>query len=219
MNVLIGLDVKSSVLKVKRIFCSECRVEHKHKLKRNITYFTFMFIAVVPLYSAEEYLKCPNCKKKSRSLNKELLSVYACPGQACLYTGASMSKRAIAFIIDIFLLNLFNIALAVFLSKNPQIKNILPDNFILAFLPFWFLYFFISELLTKAYTPGKIVFSVKTAGNDNEKYISILRLLIRNPLKTICCLFPLIFCVAYFNQRNRALHYIQASSIVVMKIK
>jgi len=99
MNVILGLDTKASVLKTDTLVCPGCGKTCNPKLKRNTTYFTFMFIPLVPLYSAMEYFECGNCKnKQGKVLNKELLNIFDNPATGCgLYTIAHMSKRVKSF--------------------------------------------------------------------------------------------------------------------------
>lgn len=220
--IIYGSDKKDSVLKVGRQTCPCCGQDGEYKLKRTDFVFTLFFVPCFPLGTFDTFAECCSCRAVYRPEKLSTLNVFAgyVDGSDDIpYTVASIAKRGFAFILDVFLLVIFNMGLATFLSQNPQLKEWLPRNFIFTFLIFWFIYFFLCELFAKGYTVGKRLLSVRTSVSYEFKPLNLLNNIIRALVKTLSCILPVAFIFAFWSRGNRAIHDWAGGSIVVSKLK
>lgn len=220
--MIYGSDSKDFVLKIDRQVCPCCGQDSEYKLKRTDFVFTFFFIPCFPLGTFQTLAECSSCHRRYVPERASTLSIfpgYDDFGDEQLYTVASLFKRVVALIIDLILLAGFNMCLAAFINRNSDLKSWLPDNFILTFLIFWFIYFFVLELATKGYTIGKRILSVRTSVSYEFKALDLLNNFIRALVKTLSCIMPFIFIAAFWCRGNRTVHDWAGGSIVVQKLK
>lgn len=218
--MIYGIDKKNSVLKVDRQICPCCGQDSEYKLKRTDFVFSFFFIPCFPLGTFQTFAECGSCQSKYVPERASTLSIF--PGYddfsgEQLYTLAPLFKRGLALVIDIILLFVFNMWLSTFLSTHEELAQWFPRNFIFTFLIFWFVYFFVSELLMKGYTVGKRILSVRTSTASEFKPLGFVNNLNRAFVKTLSCAIPVVFIVAFWSKGNKAIHDWAGKSIVVRK--
>ncbi len=218
--MIYGSDKRDSVLKVDKRICPCCGQDSKYKLKRSDFVFTFFFIPCFPLGSFQTFAECCSCGGRYVSENVSVLNVFPGYDESVgeqPYTVASLFKRTIALVIDIVLLFLFNAGLATFISSHPNLKEWLPNNFIITFATFWFLYFFVVELLTKGYTIGNVLLSVRTSVSYEFKPLTLINNIIRAFVKTLSCIVPVVFIFAFWSRGNREQYMIGQVALLLFE--
>ncbi|WP_320054540.1 RDD family protein [uncultured Acetobacteroides sp.] len=121
-------------------------------------------------------------------------------------TPASTGKRVGAFAIDIALINI--VLFTVFASFNH----------LLVFEVLALVYFVACDILLKGSSLGKYILSVQVSAYEDGEALTMPKVIIRNVVKALCGLMPLIYLIAFLNEDRQALHDKAAGSIVVDRV-
>lgn len=82
------------------------------------------------------------------------------------------------------------------------------------YLAFAFSYFLFFEIFASGQTLGKRLLKVKIEKIDSEELPDAVSLLIRTVVKTASCMFPLVFVIPFFNNKQQSLHDLAAKTVV-----
>ncbi|WP_300670203.1 RDD family protein [Soonwooa sp.] len=211
MLILFGTKSVGRTIKTGNFLCPRCQTERQYQLRENRKYFTLFFVPLIPLDKLQDTLECKYCH--TAYIPQSILEPSEYTPQVLATDGlsetiSSFGARIGSFFIDSVLLVLLNFPLAMLASS---LKDYLPKNFILTFLPIWFLYFFLMEWLLKG-TVGKKICKIKIV-SDSDGEVSVFQYFIRAFVKMI----PIVNIIVFFNDKHKGCHDFAAQTIVVDK--
>ncbi|HEY1196729.1 RDD family protein [Flavobacterium sp.] len=214
--IIYGRKTVQSTIKSGKFDCPNCRRQESYQLKNYQLYFHIFFIPLLKIRELGDELNCFFCNttyvpgsvlsSHEYDTRNRLGNTSQEENTAIGLVPCDFGKRIGAFVIDLLIIYALNLAIA-FISPEASLFVIL----------FAFIYFIACDLLLKGSSLGKLALSIKTVNYEENGEILAFNVILRNLIKGICAVFPLIYLTSLLNQDKRALHDLAARTMVVDK--
>lgn len=214
--IIYGRKTVQSTIKSGKFDCPNCRRQENYHLKNYQLYFHIFFIPLLKIRELGDELNCFFCNttyvpgsvlsSHEYDTRNRLGNTSQEENHSIGLVPCDFGKRIGAFILDVVLIYAVNIALAF----------ILPEASLFVIL-FAFIYFIACDLLLKGSSLGKLVLSIKAVDYEQNGNILAFNVILRNLIKGMCAIFPVIYLTSLLNDDKRALHDLAARTMVVDK--
>lgn len=214
--IIFGSKTVESTVKSGRFECPNCRRQEAYKLKNYQQYFHIFFIPLLKMRDLGDELVCFFCStaylpgsvlsSHEYDTRNRLGNTSLEENNAIGLVPCDFGKRIGAYILDMIIIYAATLALAFTLKGG--------FGFIVLLL---FVYFILCDFLLKGRSLGKLALGIKVVDFDENQKVLPFYVILRNLIKGVCCMFPLILLTSLMNQDKRALHDFAAGTMVTDK--
>lgn len=190
-----------------RFFCEKCGREESYQITNVKEYAHLFWVPLFPTQDLGNKMNCFSCNAYYP------LSILNDPGKIRAGYGSGLvlgnipadtGKRIGAFFLDLAFI--YVLALAIVAGGG---------SFLISLLPF--AYFLFCDFYFKGSSIGKKIIAIELTDRDEGDTISPARIIVRNLVKCLSLLFPVLYIAVFFNENKMSLHDKAANTMVVEK--